>query len=249
MVESRIAKKTDAMKQPGRRERGRPEVIFLWCVLFLGLVAVATARRYRPRFCYLPAKAGNCEAAISMWYYNCATCACEKFIYGGCGGNRNRFETERACRRRCKAKCRRLVSCDLKCKSGYVKDLTGCPICQCVDACENVKCSPREQCVARVNPCLIPPCPEFGECVDMCYLSKETGPCRGRFRRWFYNKDHCQQFIYGGCGGNKNNFPDQATCLRKCRCPRLTCDKECKYGPVFDKSGCPTCECLGNPCA
>ena len=91
---------------------------------------------YRPRFCYLPAKAGNCEAAISMWYYNCATCACEKFIYGGCGGNRNRFETERACRMRCKAKCRGLVSCDLKCKSGFLKDLTGCPICQCVDACE-----------------------------------------------------------------------------------------------------------------
>ena len=91
---------------------------------------------YRPRYCYLPAKAGNCEAAISMWYYNCATCACEKFIYGGCGGNRNRFETERACRRRCKAKCRRLVSCDLKCKSGFLKDLTGCPICQCVEACE-----------------------------------------------------------------------------------------------------------------
>ena len=85
--------------------------------------------------------------------------------------------------------------------------------------------------------------------ADMCYLSMETGPCRGRFRRWFYNKDHCQQFICGGCGGNKNNFPDQATCLRKCRCPRLTCDKECEYGPVFDKSGCPTCECLGNPCA
>ncbi|KAI0221985.1 hypothetical protein LSAT2_026761 [Lamellibrachia satsuma] len=42
---------------------------------------------------------------------------------------------------------------------------------------------------------------------------------------------------------------DEATCLSVCRCPRLTCDKECEYGPVFDKSGCPTCECLGNPCA
>ncbi|KAI0234218.1 Carboxypeptidase inhibitor SmCI [Lamellibrachia satsuma] len=227
MVEGRITKKTDSMKQPGLRKRSRLEVIFLWCVLFLGLVAVATAHRYRPRFCYLPAKAGNCEAAIPSWFYNCATCACEKFIYGGCGGNRNRFDTELACRRRCKAKCKGLVSCDLKCKSGFVKDLEGCPICQCVDACENVKCSYREQCVAKVSPCLIPPCPEFGECVDMCYLSKETDLCRGRFRRWFYNKDHCQQFIYGGCGGNKNNFPDQATCLRKCRCPRLTCDKEC----------------------
>ena len=30
---------------------------------------------------------------------------------------------------------------------------------------QNVKCSPTEQCVAKVNPCLIPPCPEFGECV------------------------------------------------------------------------------------
>ncbi|KAI0239009.1 Kunitz-type serine protease inhibitor bitisilin-2 [Lamellibrachia satsuma] len=67
------------------------------------MVAVGSAFRNRPRFCYLPAETGPCRAYFPRWYYNCATCKCEKFVYGGCKGNRNRFKTERACRRICKA--------------------------------------------------------------------------------------------------------------------------------------------------
>ncbi|KAI0239010.1 BPTI/Kunitz domain-containing protein [Lamellibrachia satsuma] len=80
-------------------------VIFLWCVLFIGLVAVGSAHheRHRPGFCYLPADTGMCCAYVSMWYYNSATCACETFIYGGCPGNGNRFDTEWECRWKCKA--------------------------------------------------------------------------------------------------------------------------------------------------
>ena len=100
------------------------------------IIVIIPNTGYRPRFCYLPAVAGTCKAYMPKWYYNCATRACEKFIYGGCGGNRNRFDTELACRRRCKAKCKGLVNCDLKCKSGLMKDRKGCPICQCVDPCE-----------------------------------------------------------------------------------------------------------------
>ncbi|MCA9548352.1 MAG: hypothetical protein KC613_28305, partial [Myxococcales bacterium] len=51
--------------------------------------------------CDLPAEVGDCEAAIPRWFHNPATGACEQFIYGGCGGNGNNFETREACEARC----------------------------------------------------------------------------------------------------------------------------------------------------
>ncbi|KAJ9586370.1 hypothetical protein L9F63_019992 [Diploptera punctata] len=40
---------------------------------------------------------GLCDAYIPSYYYNAETHKCEQFIYGGCGGNGDRFMTEEAC--------------------------------------------------------------------------------------------------------------------------------------------------------
>ena len=36
--------------------------------------------------------------------------------------------------------------------------------------------------------------------------------------RYYFNKDSgtCQQFYYGGCGGNKNNFKTEKSCRSRC---------------------------------
>ncbi|XP_064548814.1 male accessory gland serine protease inhibitor-like [Drosophila montana] len=56
--------------------------------------------------CGLPAAAdGNglikCAAFIPSWSYYPEENACKKFIYGGCGGNENRFGTEELCAAKC----------------------------------------------------------------------------------------------------------------------------------------------------
>lgn len=51
--------------------------------------------------CSLPEAPGQCLAYMPRWAYNPAVSACAQFIYGGCGGNRNRFLTEEACLERC----------------------------------------------------------------------------------------------------------------------------------------------------
>ncbi|XP_019733961.1 amyloid beta (A4) precursor protein a isoform X2 [Hippocampus comes] len=54
---------------------------------------------------------------------------------------------------------------------------------------------------------------------DVCWASAETGPCRAMLPRWYFDRQEgrCAQFIYGGCGGNRNNFESEEYCLSVCR--------------------------------
>jgi len=51
--------------------------------------------------CQQPKKIGHCRAAFPRYFFNSATKKCERFTYGGCGGNANNFRSETACRNAC----------------------------------------------------------------------------------------------------------------------------------------------------
>ncbi|EDW28965.1 GL19460 [Drosophila persimilis] len=40
--------------------------------------------------------------------------------------------------------------------------------------------------------------------------------CLAYIPSWSYNGRTCEEFIYGGCGGNDNRFNSQAECEAKC---------------------------------
>ena len=75
-----------------------------------GLSAVPA--RLRTRFVFIARKAlaeicaeekveGQCSGVFARYWYNSAANQCERFIYTGCKGNRNRFETDEQCQRTC----------------------------------------------------------------------------------------------------------------------------------------------------
>lgn len=52
-----------------------------------------------------------------------------------------------------------------------------------------------------------------------------TGPCRAVMPRWYFdpNKRKCIRFIYGGCGGNRNNFESEEYCMAVCKKMSKSC--------------------------
>ena len=51
--------------------------------------------------CGLEPETGLCEAYIPSYFYNTTSKRCERFIYGGCEGNDNRFSTMEQCQTTC----------------------------------------------------------------------------------------------------------------------------------------------------
>ena len=52
--------------------------------------------------CQEPANPGDCEGYYPKYFFNVTSGQCESFIYGGCGGNNNRFESPEECQSRCR---------------------------------------------------------------------------------------------------------------------------------------------------
>ncbi|KAM9462847.1 WAP, Kazal, immunoglobulin, Kunitz and NTR domain-containing protein 2 [Clarias gariepinus] len=63
-----------------------------------------------------------------------------------------------------------------------------------------------------------------------CGLPSLQGPCKFYKPRWAYSStlNQCQPFIYGGCGGNDNNFETKEACEDLCPYPKNHRCKPCK---------------------
>ncbi|NXS71491.1 SPIT1 inhibitor, partial [Pandion haliaetus] len=68
---------------------------------------------------------------------------------------------------------------------------------------------------------------------EHCLTPKKVGWCRGSFPRWFYNPtlQQCQEFIFGGCKPNKNNYLREEEC--KLACKNVRGESISKISPLF----------------
>lgn len=53
---------------------------------------------------------------------------------------------------------------------------------------------------------------------DVCSQPPQPGPCRAHRTRFYYNTEtrQCEEFVFGGCRGNGNNFDTAAACAAAC---------------------------------
>jgi hypothetical protein len=119
--------------------------------------------------CSLPEQPGNCTAYEPSFWHNPKTGLCEPFVYGGCGGNANRFATRDDCLAACPGGGSNWGAC--KVDAGCTQFIPGCcGACEPIDGSALLAVSSghlddlvqaRDQMCAAVGACA--PCPANGE--------------------------------------------------------------------------------------
>lgn len=139
--------------------------------------------------CELAFDAGNCDAYFPVFWHNPETGECEEAVYGGCGGNENRYESLALCEASCLGEEEIQQSCVVgeityphgasgvpdpgSCNTCSCNDgsITGCTKLNCPVACEDgleigsecAECRPDGACLAMRTGCL-PVCDSPDEC-------------------------------------------------------------------------------------
>ncbi|KAL7674908.1 hypothetical protein ACOME3_001179 [Neoechinorhynchus agilis] len=191
--------------------------------------------------CRLPVDPGPCMAMIPRYRYDYTTQSCKRFMYGGCQGNGNNFETKEQCESECKPRHGQTggggggdggddaMACQQPKDEGPCKGyepryyFNGF---QCkrfiYGGCQGNRNNfgSKELCEKR--------CMRGGSGSGSgeqeppynpmaCQQPKDEGPCRGSVLRFYFDGNRCRRFIYGGCQGNENNFKSKKICQRTCQ--------------------------------
>lgn len=172
--------------------------------------------------CRLPKVPGPCEGYYPQWYYDKDRKQCAQFIYRGCLGNNNRFETKEECAELCVSDSS--VGMGLKALLNKPKLSTKNKQGFDFETWLNFSGAVNTRRLCKW------PCPDqiikhgfyhIFAVLDACEQKREEGPCHGSYPRWYFDKESqtCQQFVYGGCKANNNNFPTDAACKQQCAQP------------------------------
>ncbi|XP_046545162.1 carboxypeptidase inhibitor SmCI-like isoform X2 [Haliotis rubra] len=173
------------------------------------ILLVGLSHQQSKKDCNLEPETGSCRGSLRRFYFHPSCEECDTFTYGGCGGNANNFKSIEECEKTCFPVCK-------------LKPVTG----RCRAAFRRYFYDPDSErckkfiyggCGGNANNFKTKAACEK-ECVPVCELKPKVGRCKARKRRFFYNSDSqkCEEFFYGGCDGNANNFKSVAECEETC---------------------------------
>ncbi|GAB1602605.1 papilin-like, partial, partial [Argonauta hians] len=178
--------------------------------------------------CHMEVAAGSCDDNYVMWYYDSKEGQCNKFNYTGCYGNSNRYNTKESC----ESLCNRETVCNFpeaygQCSSQIIRYRYDTNTADCIPF-RYSGCNGNANNFASVGACrrkcgVIPDTPTTTAATEnpavICRLPQDSGICYAYSKQWFFNFDagQCEEFAYGGCGGNANRFVDLQTCQKSCK--------------------------------
>ncbi|XP_019716929.1 kunitz-type protease inhibitor 2 isoform X6 [Hippocampus comes] len=174
--------------------------------------------------CLQPMKVGSCRAAFPKFYYDVVNQTCRSFTYGGCDANGNNFES----REDCEATCNGVTGSVLPEASTAARprsSVKSLRMAQPIDDQSKLWDDYDDVLSAEDYSVSVGPTPKKlfqsdlpSVSEDDCLSSPDPGPCRAAFPKFYYDPatGSCQSFIYGGCGGNKNQFSSAEECQTRC---------------------------------
>lgn len=213
-------------------------------ICLTGITPVVPSPSSEVDTCTLPAQSGLCLGYFPSFFFNARTGACEEFIYGGCGGNENRFDTKKECESKCRASSRStppttgsLVGdvCSLPKAPGvcfayfpsfFYNSATGECESFVYGGCQGngnrfdtvAACEQTCKGTKTTPKATSANSPATPRKINRCLLPAAPGPCKASFPKFYYNAQtgQCTKFTYGGCRGNANRFNSAQACRRAC---------------------------------
>ncbi|KAM3958095.1 LOW QUALITY PROTEIN: proteoglycan-like sulfated glycoprotein papilin [Aphomia sociella] len=200
--------------------------------------------------CKLPQDAGNCTEVQAKWSFSVPENRCVPFYYTGCGGNDNRFDYENYCNEDCPAVHNKDI-CELPAELGECADYRqnwyydtahkrclqfyygGCGGNEnnfhTLEQCESRCADQQPTTTTTLQPAQRAP----DSNTEFCFMELDPGPCDDFSTRWGYDSARgiCTTFEYGGCGGNRNNFPAENYCTYYCITTQDICQLPMMSGP------------------
>ncbi|GMR58285.1 hypothetical protein PMAYCL1PPCAC_28480, partial [Pristionchus mayeri] len=171
--------------------------------------------------CRAQPDAGPCNEETERFFFDSVAGKCERFRYGGCGGNLNSFRDESECLMRCGFMTENRQPAQPPAPGPVVPNQpeqpTAAPYHPIVEP-PNPHINPFEQ---RETPIPVPTRPStFGSSKgrEVCNQKVDVGRCQGSFSSFYYEvaTGTCVEFKYSGCGGNGNRFTSKAECEGLC---------------------------------
>ncbi|XP_037876208.1 papilin isoform X4 [Bombyx mori] len=170
--------------------------------------------------CKLPKVKGACVGYNVRWYYDSEREQCSQFVYGGCLGNANNFDTRELCQSQCEP-ARTKDQCSLpiergSCAGNFPRWGFNDETQRCEEfiwgGCEgnSNRFGSEAACKQRCDP--------PGTLQPRCSQPREQGGCNETAAVWWFSpaEGRCRPFYYSGCGGNQNRFEDEAACASSC---------------------------------
>ncbi|KAF5404317.1 SPONdin (Extracellular matrix glycoprotein) [Paragonimus heterotremus] len=141
-----------------------------------------------------------CGNKVQAFYYSAVDHSCMPFEYLGCKGGRNRFVTKQACEEMCLGVVESLPAWRRE-RMALLQYQTSQIASDDNDRRKMMHMKPAEHCGELMDP------------GEPCEYSKDQ-----RMVAWYFSPRtrRCFEFVYLGCGGNKNRYADYKSCISDC---------------------------------